>query len=88
MVTADVVGLYSSIPYQTILEAHRETLDNREPNKVPKVKPGKMEEFMLKNNYFKFSDKAYPHTLGTAIGNKFAPHYAYRFRDQMESSYN
>ena len=52
MVTADVVGLYSSIPYQTILEAHRETLDNREPNKVPKVKPGKMEEFMLKNNYF------------------------------------
>ena len=63
-----MVGFYPNIPCQTSLEAHREELDNRETNKVPKGKLGNMEELMLRNNYFQFSDKAYPQTLGTAIG--------------------
>ena len=43
-----------------------------------------MTEFVLKNNYFQFSDKAYQQISGTAIGTKFAPPYACIFMDQLE----
>ena len=36
----------------------------------------KMAEFVLKNNYFQFSDKVYQKISGIAIGTKFAPPYA------------
>ena len=35
-----------------------------------------MAEFVLKNNYFQFSDKVYQQVLGTVIDSKFAPPYA------------
>ena len=35
-----------------------------------------MAEFVLKNNYFQFSDKVYQQILGTVIDSKFAPPYA------------
>ena len=34
MVTADVAGLYPSIPHDAGLEALRKVLDNRENNKI------------------------------------------------------
>ena len=46
----------------------------------------KMAEFVLKNNYFQFSDKVYQKISGTAIGTKFAPPYACIFMNQVESS--
>ena len=35
LVTADVVGLYPSIPHQAGLKALREALDNRENKQIP-----------------------------------------------------
>ena len=32
-----------------------------------------MAEFVLKNKYFEYNEKILRQTLGTAIGNKFAP---------------
>ena len=81
LVTADVVGLYPSIPHQAGLEALREALDKRKIHKVPTGKLVKMAEFVLKNNYFIFSDEAHQQILGTAIGTKFAPPYACIFMD-------
>ena len=46
-----------------------------------------MAEFVLKNNYFQFSDKVYQQISGTAIGTKFAPPYACIFMDQVESKF-
>ena len=46
-----------------------------------------MTEFVLKNNYFQFSDKAYQQISGVAIGTKFAPPYACIFMDQLESKF-
>ena len=46
-----------------------------------------MAEFVLKNNYFQFSDKVYQQISGTAIGTKFAPPYACIFIDQVESKF-
>ena len=46
-----------------------------------------MAEFVLKNNYFQFSDKVYQQISGTAIGTKFAPPYACIFMDQVEGKF-
>ena len=82
-----MVGLYPSIPHQAGLEALREALDKRKTHKVPTSKLIKMAEFVLKNNYFQFSDKVYQQISGTAIGTKFAPPYACIFMDQVKSKF-
>ena len=77
----------SSIPHQAGLQALRESLGRRKTHEVPTSKLVKMTEFVLKNNYFQFSDKAYQQISGTAIGTKFAPPYACIFMDQLESKF-
>ena len=57
MVTADVVGLYPSIPHNAGLEALRKSLDNRENKKIYTDGLTKLAEFVLKNNYFEFNGK-------------------------------
>ena len=59
LVTADIVGLYPSIPYQAGMEALREALDKRKTHKVAMGKLVKIAEFAFKNNYFQFLDKMY-----------------------------
>ena len=87
LVTADKVGPYPSAPHQAGLEALREALDKRKTPKVPTSKLVKMTEFAMKNNYFQFSNKVYQEIWETAIGNKFAPPYACKFMDQVESQF-
>ena len=50
MVTADVVGLYPSIPHNVGLEALRRTLNDRVNKKIGTEDLIKMAEFVLKNN--------------------------------------
>ena len=71
-----MVDLYPSIPHQAGLEALREALDKRKTHNVPRGKLVKMAEFVLKSNYFQFSDKLYQQISGTAIDTKFASPYA------------
>ena len=52
LVTADVVGLYPSIPHDAGLEALHTRLEERGEKKVPSADLVKMAEFVLKNNYF------------------------------------
>ena len=87
LATADMVGLYSSIPHQAGLEALREALDKRKTHKVPPGKLVKMAEFVFKNNYFQFSHRVYQNISGTAIGTKISPPYACIFIDQVENKF-
>ena len=87
MVTAEVVGLYPSIPHKAGLNAFREALDNRENKHIPTDNLLKMAEFILKNNYFEFNSKVKKQLLGAAIGTKFAPTYASIFMDKLESDF-
>ena len=87
LVTADVVGLYPSIPHEAGLKALREALDNRENKQIPTENLLKMAEFVLKNNYFEFNGKVKKQLSGTAIGTKFAPTYASIFMDKLESDF-
>ena len=55
LVTADVVGLYPSIPHEAGLKALREVLDKREQHTIPTSELIRMADFVLKNNYFEFN---------------------------------
>ena len=71
LVTADVVGLYLSIPHDEGLEVLRKQLnDNKSITTEDLVK---MAEFVLKNNYFEFNSFFKNQISGAAIVTKFAP---------------
>ena len=51
LITADVVGLYPSIPHEAGLKALREVLDKREQHTIPTSELIRKADFVLKNNY-------------------------------------
>ena len=51
LVTADVVGLYPSIPHKAGLQALKNALEKREQKHIPTEKLINMAEFVLKNNF-------------------------------------
>ena len=87
LVTADVVGLYPSIPYQVGLIALKEALGKRLLKKIPTDDLVKMAKFVLSNNFFEFISDTFQQILGTAIGTKFAPPYACIYMDQVEQKF-
>ena len=80
--TADVVGLYPSIPHKAGLKALEKALNNSTNKKVSTEDLVKMAEFVLKNNYFEFKVKQ--QISGTAIGNKFVLLCACIFMDEVK----
>ena len=88
LVTADVDGLYSSIP--DMMEAWK-SFENSTINSRTKSFPLediiKMADFVLKNNLFEFDCKFYQQVLGTAIGTKFALPYGCIFMDYLETEF-
>ena len=87
LVTADVVGLYPSIPHESGLNGLREALEQRSKKEIPTENLIKVAEFILKNNFFEFDSKVFQQIAGTAIGTKFAPTYACIFMDQLETKF-
>lgn len=87
LVTADVVGLYPSIPHEAGLEALSIKLEERVEKTVPSEDLMQMAEFVLKNNYFEFNSQVKRQISGTAIGTKFAPPYACIFMDKFENEF-
>ena len=87
LVTADVVGLYPSIPDEAGLKALKEALDKREKRNIATNDLIKIAEFVLKNNYFEFKGQVKQQISGTAIGTKLAPTYACIFMDDAESKF-
>ena len=87
LVTADVVGLYPNIPHEAGLKALKEALDKRKNRNIPTNDFIRMTEFVLKHNYFEFTDQVKQQISGTAIGTKFAPTYACIFMDDVESKF-
>ena len=85
LVTADVVGLYPSIPHELGLNAIKKALENRERKSVSTSDVLKMLGFVLKNNYFEFNGNVKQQLSSTAIGTKCAPPYACIFMDKVET---
>ena len=87
LVTADVVGLYLSIPHEIGLKALEEALEKRDSIQISTSNLVKMAKFVLPNNYFEFNGETKQQISGTAIGTKFAPPYACTFMGQVESEF-
>ena len=77
-----MVGLYPSITRQSVLEALKKTLNERENKFISTDGSVKMAELVLKNNSFQLNCKVIQQVSGTAIGTKFAPTYACASMDQ------
>ena len=87
IVTADVIGLYPSIPHDEGIKILEKKLDLFSEKVVPTEDIIKLTEFVLKNNIFEFDSKIMQQISGTAIGTKFAPSYACIFLDYMENEF-
>ena len=68
LVTADVAGLYPSIPHTEGLQVLLKCLYK----KVPTEDIIKMADFVLKNNFFEFNLNFFQQISGTAIGTKLS----------------
>ena len=88
LVTADVTGLYPSIPHKSGLDALQKALDKIEKGGIPAADLVSMADFVLKNNYFEFGTEKKHQISGTAIGTKFPPPYACIFMDRVETEIN
>ena len=87
LVTADVVGLYPSIPHKAGLEALRRRLNKRETSEISTDDIVEMAEFALKNNFFEFNGEVKKQKSGTAIGTKFVPPYDFIFMNEEETEF-
>ena len=81
LVTADVVGLYPSIPHQAGLIALKEALGKSLSKNIPTDDLIRMAEFVLSNS------DAFQQISGTAIRTKFTPPYACIYMDQVEQKF-
>ena len=68
LVTADVVGLYPSIPHELDLKVLKVALEKRESIQISTSELVKMAKFVLQNNYFEFNGETKQQISGTAIG--------------------
>ena len=87
LVTADVVGLYPSIPHSPGLNSLRKALEKRLNKQIPTNDLVKMAKLVLSNNYFEVSEKVFQQISGTAIGTKFAPPYACIYMEEVETEF-
>ena len=82
LVTADVVGLYPSIPRKEEILALKSKLEEQTSSNLVKLT-----EFALKNNYFEFNNEIKQQISGTAIVTKFAPPYACIYMDKTKTNF-
>ena len=87
LVTADVMGLYPSIPHKARLKDLREVLDKREQHTIHTSELIRVADFVLKNNYFEFNGQIKQQISGTATGIKFTPPYACLFMSKIEAAF-
>ena len=85
--TADVVGLYRSIPHIEGLDILKRQYENYPNKKVSTEDMGKMDDFVLQNNLFEFDSKFYKQMSGTAIGTNFDPPYTCIFMNHIEMEF-
>ena len=82
--TADIVGMYPSIPHKERLSPLRNQLDNQMGKYISSNTLCNLAEVVLKDNIFKFGKKTLKPKRWTAIGMKFPPPYRILFMAELE----
>ena len=75
LVTADAVGLYSSIPHKEGILALKNKLEEQTSSKIATNDLVKLAKFVLKNNCLECNNKIKQQISGIAIGTKLTPPY-------------
>ena len=73
LVTADFVALHPSILHNQGQVVLRKQLHSFYKKSIPTENLVKVNEFVLKNNYFEFNSNVKHQISGTTIGRKFTP---------------
>jgi hypothetical protein len=84
LITLDVDSLYTNIDNQAGLEAVRQKFLECPDRGRPDNKLLELLKISLENNDFEFNGEWYLQVWGTAMGKKFAPHYANIFMAKWE----
>ncbi len=84
LVTLDVDGLYTNIDNHAGLQAVKQRLYENPMRGRPDKELLELLKISLENNDFEFNDEWYLQVWGTAMGKKFAPHYANIFMAKWE----
>ena len=87
LVTADVVGLYPSIPHKEGILALKGKLEEQTSSMIPTNDLVKLAEFVLENNIFEFNKKIKQQISGTPIGTKFPPPYTCIYVDKTKTEF-
>ena len=83
LITLDVESMYTNIDHDQGIQAIRNAYSDSMSN--PKcIAVMELLELSLKRNDFEFNDKIFLQTSGTAMGRKYAPHYADIFMAEFE----
>ena len=85
LVTIDVVGLYTNIPHEDLVNAIKEDLNKNPLDGIPKTDLVlKATDHVLKNNVFTFEWEYCEQIHGTAMGTPMAPTVANLFMKKIE----
>ena len=87
LVTADVVGLYPSIPHKARLKTLKNALEKRDQNNIPTKKLISVAKFVLKNNFFQFNGFVKQQVSETVIGTKSASSYTCICMDEVDPEF-
>ena len=87
LVTADVVGLYPSIPHKEGILALKSKLEKQTFSKIPTNDLVKLAEFVLKKIFFEFNNEIKQQISGTTIRTEFAPPYACIYMDKTKTDF-
>ena len=87
LVTADVVGLYLSIPHSAGLSSLKKAFEKHFDKQIPASDLVKMVKFFLSNSYFEFSEIVFQQISGMTIGTKFVPLYVCIYMDEVETEF-
>eukprot|EP00745_Piridium_sociabile_P022976 TRINITY_DN35811_c0_g1_i2.p1 TRINITY_DN35811_c0_g1~~TRINITY_DN35811_c0_g1_i2.p1 ORF type:complete len:584 (-),score=113.49 TRINITY_DN35811_c0_g1_i2:126-1877(-) len=87
LVSIDVVGLYTNIPHEDMMNAVKYFLITKLPPNVPPTERVlEIIHHVLTNNVFTFEGKLYEQIHGTAMGTPMAPSVANIFMGWLESN--
>ena len=79
----DVASLYTNIPHADGLDVICNTISDTDISATNR----QLAEFVLTHNYFRFGDRLYLQTRGTAMGSRMAPQYANLFMADLEQRF-
>ena len=80
----DIKSFYTNILLRDGIEAFEEALENRDNKEIPTEYLIKLLKLVMEGNIFKFNNEFWTQLIGTSMGTRVAPTYAYIFMGKLK----